>query len=57
MNTSLTVVAVLAVFLLATVGAEAHCDAVDGPVAMAASIPMRGAPGVAAATPSSWAAA
>ncbi len=37
MKTSLTVVAVLAVFLLATVSAEAHCDAVDGPVAMAAS--------------------
>jgi uncharacterized protein DUF6448 len=36
MKTSVTVVAVLAVFFLALLGAEAHCDAVDGPVAMAA---------------------
>jgi len=36
MKTSLTVAAVLAVFLLASLSAEAHCDAEDGPVAMAA---------------------
>jgi hypothetical protein len=36
MKASLTVVTVLAVFLLAALGVEAHCDAEDGPVAMAA---------------------
>jgi hypothetical protein len=36
MNTSSIVVILLAALLLAPLGAEAHCDAVDGPVATAA---------------------